>query len=135
MGAPPNTRGEGPRSMVRASRRRATRGRTGSCTPPAIPAGSRWTPPAPAARGSARPRSRGVPRRDVPGRVHIRVAGETAGRAHEARLTLARLRIHVPACATALRSERGVNLLDAAGRLVLQSAHQEAPARPHDLPV
>ena len=83
----------------------------------------------------ASPRSHGVPRRDVPGRIHICVAGETAGRAYKARLALARLRIHVPACATALRSERGVNLLDPAGRLVLQSARQEAPTRPHDLPV
>src|SRR6266480_1715478 len=83
----------------------------------------------------ASPRSHGVPRRDVPGRVHIRVAGEIAGRAHEARLALARLRIHVPTCATALRSERGVDLLNPAGRLILQSAHQQAPARPHDLSV
>jgi hypothetical protein len=45
----------------------------------------------------ASPRSNGVPRRDVPGRVHISVAGKTAGRAHEARLTLARLRVYVPA--------------------------------------
>ena len=41
----------------------------------------------------ASPRSHGVPRRDVPGRIHICVAGETAGRALEDGLTLARLRI------------------------------------------
>ena len=44
----------------------------------------------------ASPRSHGVPRRDVPGRIHVRVAGETAGCATEDGLTLARLRITCP---------------------------------------
>ena len=81
------------------------------------------------------PRSHGVPRRDVSGRIQISVAGETAGRAHEARLALARLRIHVPACRASLTGERGTYLLHPAGRLVLQSAYQQPPARCHDLAV
>ena len=63
----------------------------------------------------ASPRSHGVPRRDVPGRVHVRVAGETAGCACEARLALARLRIHMPARRAALAGERGSDLLHPAG--------------------
>jgi hypothetical protein len=81
------------------------------------------------------PRSHGVPRRDVSGRIQICVAGETAGRAHEARLALARLRIHVPACRASLTGERGTYLLHPAGHLVLQSAYQQPPARCHDLAV
>ena len=83
----------------------------------------------------ASPRSPGVPRRDVPGRIHVRVAGETAGSAHQARLALTRLRIHVPARRAALARERGSDLLHPAGRLVLQPAHQQAPPRPQDPPV
>jgi hypothetical protein len=47
---------------------------------------------------AASPRSHGVPRRDVPGRIHISVVGVSASRAHEPRLALARVRIHLPAC-------------------------------------
>jgi hypothetical protein len=83
----------------------------------------------------ASPRSHGVPRRDVPGRVHISVAGEPAGRACEARLALARLRVHVPARRAPLTGESGSYLLHAAGRLVLQSANQQPPARCHNLAV
>ena len=83
----------------------------------------------------ASPRSHGVPRRDIPGRVHISVAGVSAGSAREARLTLARLRIHFPARRAALASKRRTDLLHPAGRFVLQPAHQQAPARPQDLPV
>ena len=83
----------------------------------------------------ASPRSHGVPRRDVDGRVHVRVAGETAGRAQEARLALARLPIHVPARRAPLARERGSDLLHPAGGLVLQPADQQPPAGPQDLPV
>ena len=83
----------------------------------------------------ASPRSHGVPRRDVSGRIHISVAGETAGRAHEARLALARLRIHVPARRASLTGEHRTYLLHPAWRLVLQSAYQQPPARCHDLAV
>ena len=83
----------------------------------------------------ASPRSHGVPRRDVPGCVHIRVAGETAGRTREARLALARLRIHVPARRASLTGERRTYLFHPAGCLVLQSAYQQPPARCHDLAV
>jgi len=68
----------------------------------------------------ASPRSHGVPRRDVPGRVHVCVVGETAGRAHEARLVLTRLRIHMPARRAPLTRKRGSDLLHPAGCLVLQ---------------
>ncbi len=83
----------------------------------------------------ASPRSHGVPRRDVPGRVHVSVAGETAGRAHEPRLALTRPRIHQPACRAPLARKRGINLLHPARRLLRQPPHQQAPPRPQDPPV
>src|SRR6266571_7886188 len=45
----------------------------------------------------ASPRSHGVPRRDVPRRVHVRVAGVTAGSAPEDGLALTRVLVHLPA--------------------------------------
>jgi hypothetical protein len=83
----------------------------------------------------ASPRSHGVPRRDVPCRIHISIAGETAGSAHEARLALARLRVHVPARRATLARVMRLDLLYPAGCLLSQSADKEAPARPQDLPV
>src|SRR5450631_1525564 len=83
----------------------------------------------------ASPRSHGVPRRDVPGRVHVRVAGEGAGRAHKARLALTRLWVHVPARRAPLAGVVRRDLLDPAGGFVLQAADQQSPARPQDLPV
>jgi hypothetical protein len=83
----------------------------------------------------ASPRSHGVPRRDVPGRVHISVTSETTDGAQEARLALARPPVHLPARRAALARERGFDLLHPAGRLVFQAAHQKAPARPQDAPV
>ena len=83
----------------------------------------------------ASPRSHGEPRRDVPSRVHVSVAGETAGRTYEARLALARLRIHVPAHRAALTAERGTDLLHSAGRLVHQPMHHQSPTRPQDLTI
>ena len=50
----------------------------------------------------ASPRSHGVPRRDVPGRVHVRVACVSAGGAPEDGLALARPRVHLPARRAAL---------------------------------
>src|SRR5882724_6594150 len=47
--------------------------------------------------GVASPCFHGVPRRAVPCRVHVRVAGVSAGRAAEVGLALARLPVHVPA--------------------------------------
>jgi hypothetical protein len=83
----------------------------------------------------ASPRSHGVPRRDVPGRVHISVANETAGRAGEPRLALTRCRIHVSARRTPLTAEGGLDLLHSARRLVLQSTYQQAPPGPQDLAI
>jgi hypothetical protein len=83
----------------------------------------------------ASPRSHGVPRRDVLGRVHVSVVGETAGRACEARLALARLPIHVSARRAPLAREGGSDLLHPTGSLLLQPTHQQPPARPQDLPV
>ena len=83
----------------------------------------------------ASPRSHGVPRRDVDGRVHVRVAGETAGGAPEDGLTLTRLRIHLPARRAPLARERGSDLLDPARGLVLQPAYQQTPPGPQDPPV
>ena len=89
----------------------------------------------PPRRPGASPRSHGVPRRDVPGRVHVSVAGETAGRAPETRLALAGPPIHVPARRAPLARVRGIDLLYPAGALSCSSARQQAPARPQDLPV
>jgi hypothetical protein len=83
----------------------------------------------------ASPRSHGVPRRDVPGRIHISVAGETAGRAHEVRLALTRLPVHMPARRAPLACESGFDLLHPAGCLLFQSAHQQAPSGSEDAPV
>ena len=83
----------------------------------------------------ASPRSHGVPRRDVPSRVHVSVAGETTGCADEARLALARLRIHVPARRAALAAKRRIDLLYTTEGLVFQSANQQSPARGENAPV
>jgi hypothetical protein len=83
----------------------------------------------------ASPRSHGVPRRDVPRRVHVSIFGETAGRAREVRLTLARLPVHVPARRAALARERGFDLLDPSGSFLLKPTHQQSPARPQDLAI
>ena len=83
----------------------------------------------------ASPRSHGVPRRDIPGRVHISVAGVSAGGAPEEGLILTRLRVHMPARRAPLARERGVDLLRPAGRLVLQAADQQAPPGRQDAPV
>ena len=81
------------------------------------------------------PRSHGGPRRDVPGRVHISMAGVTAGRAHEPRLALTRLRIHQPARRAPLARERGINLHHPARRLLFQTPHQQTPPGSQDAPV
>ena len=83
----------------------------------------------------ASPRSHGVPRRDVPSRVHIGVTGVSAGGAPEDGLALARLRVHLPARRAALARERGFDTLHSAGSLLLQAVHQQAPPGSQDLPV
>ena len=80
----------------------------------------------------ASPRSHGVPRRDVPGRVQVGVAGEATDHACEESLALAALRCDVPARAGTLTCERGADSLNPAGGLVFQPAHQFAPARSHN---
>ena len=59
----------------------------------------------------ASPRSHGVPRRDVDGRVDVRVAGETAGSAPEHGLALTRAPVHLPARRAPLARQRGSDLL------------------------
>ena len=76
-----------------------------------------------------------MPCGDVPGRVHISVAGEIAGDAGEEGLALAALRCDMPARRATLARVRGTDLLHPAGCLVLQAAHQQAPARGQDAPV
>ena len=66
------------------------------------------------AQRQALPRGHGMPCRDVPGRIHVRVKRETAGGTPEDGLALARLRVHVPARRAALARIRGIDLLDAA---------------------
>jgi hypothetical protein len=81
------------------------------------------------------PRSHGVPRRDIPGRVYISVERETAGSAPEDGLTLARLPVHLPARRATLARVMRVDLFHPAGRLLFQTTDQQAPARPQDLSI
>jgi hypothetical protein len=81
------------------------------------------------------PRSHGVPRRDVPCRVHVSVKRETTGCAPESGLALARLPVHMPAHAAALARKRGAYLVDSARGLIVQAADQQSPSRREDLPV
>src|SRR6185437_9797537 len=60
------------------------------------------------------------------------IAGVSAGRAAEPRLALARLRIHVPARRAPLARKRRTDLLHPAGRLLLQTAYQQAPPGSQD---
>src|SRR5690242_19171858 len=76
-----------------------------------------------------------MPCGDVPGRVHISVAGEGASDAGEEGLALAALRCDMPARRAMLAGVRGTDLLHTAGRFVLQAAYQQAPARGQDAPV
>jgi hypothetical protein len=75
----------------------------------------------------ASPRSHGVPRRDVPGRIHISVTGETAGSAPEHGLTLTRSPVHLPARRAPLARQRGFNLLHPARGLVLDGEVPDVP--------
>ena len=83
----------------------------------------------------ASPRVHGVPRRDVSGRVHVSVADISTDSAGEARLALARPRVHMSARRAALARVRGWYPLDPAGRLAFQPAQQQTPARGEDAPV
>jgi hypothetical protein len=83
----------------------------------------------------ASPRSHRMPCGDIPGRIHISVAGELAGCATEEGLALAALRCDVPARRAALAGECGADLLDPSGSFLLQTVHQQAPARAKDAPV
>jgi hypothetical protein len=84
---------------------------------------------------AASPRSHGVPRRDIHSRVHISMAGVSAGSAPEDGLALARLRIHLPARRAPLARKRRIDLLYPARRLLFQAAHHQAPRGSQDLPV
>jgi len=83
----------------------------------------------------ASPRSHGVPRRDVPGRVHVSVDLKAAGAAPESRLALSRFRVAVPAARTGLRGVRRTYPLDPPGGLIFKTAYQQPPAGPQDSPV
>src|SRR4029077_10434955 len=60
----------------------------------------------------ASPRSHGVPRRDVSGRVCVSVVGVPAGYAAEQGLALAAVRCDVPACRAPLAGEMRSYLFD-----------------------
>ena len=83
----------------------------------------------------ASPRSHRMPCGDVPGCIHVRIAGIVAGDAGKEGLALAALPRDMPARRATLAGERGANLLHPAGCLVDQTVYQQAPARPHDLAV
>ncbi len=77
----------------------------------------------------------GMPCGDVPGRVHVSIAGISAGHAAEQGLVLATARCDVPAPRAALARVRGTYLLDPARGLVLKAADQQAPPAGQDAPV
>ena len=83
----------------------------------------------------ASPRSHGVPRRDVPGRVHVSIAGESAGSTTENGLALARASVHLPARRAALTRVLRLDFLHPAGCLLFQAAHQQSPPGLKDAPV
>ena len=83
----------------------------------------------------ASPRSHGMPCRDVPGRIYVRVAGKTTRPAAEDGLALARSPMHGPAGAASLRRVREVYSFDPVCSFVLEPPHQQTPARGEDLPV
>src|SRR3954452_19406148 len=72
---------------------------------------------------------------DIPGRVHVSVAGEAAGPAPETRLALASFPVHDPARRASLARVRGVDLDNPAGCLVLQAFDQGTPGIGEDAPV
>ena len=80
----------------------------------------------------ASPRSHGVPRRDVPSRVYVSIAGITAGGALEDGLALARIPVHLSARRALLARVRGDDLLHSAGSFLLQATDKQAPSRPHN---
>jgi hypothetical protein len=83
----------------------------------------------------ASPRSHGVPRRDVPGRIYIGITCKPTVSADEERLALARLRIHMPAGRATLARISRSNTFNPPGGLVIQSPNKHAPSRPEDAPV
>jgi len=83
----------------------------------------------------ASPRSHRMPCGDVPGRVHVRVAGEIAGDAGEEGLALAALRCDMLARRATLARVRGTDLLHPARGLILQATYQQAPRRSENAPV
>ena len=83
----------------------------------------------------ASPRSHGVPRRDVSGRVHVSVTDIPAGHAGEEGLALAALRCDAPTCAATLRCERWTDSLYSAWCFVFQPTHEQAPARTQDFSI
>jgi len=83
----------------------------------------------------ASPRFHGVPRRDVPCRVHISIAGVSAGHAQIEGLALAALLRDMPTRRAAQARESRCYLLDPSRGLVLKATDQEAPAGPLDTSV
>jgi len=85
----------------------------------------------------ASPRSHGMPRRDIPGRVYISVDRQAAGAAPEPRLALSRFRVAVPAARVGLRRIRGVvpqhRLLGRRGEQAIPG-HANTLAKTTDIP-
>jgi hypothetical protein len=83
----------------------------------------------------ASPRSHGVPRRDVHCRVHVSVAGVSAGGAPEDGLALARLPVHHPARRAALARERRFDPFNPSRCLLVEATYQQTPPRTQDASV
>ena len=80
----------------------------------------------------ASPRLHGVPRRDVPRRVHVSVGGISAGSTPEGGLALTRLPVHLPACRAALARVVRRYPFHPSGCLLVQSASKQTPPRLQD---
>ncbi|TQM00306.1 hypothetical protein FB559_6017 [Actinoallomurus bryophytorum] len=94
----------------------------------------RFTVHGPAQR-PASPRGHRPPDGDVLGRIHVRMIGVPTGATTEDRLALTAFRSTVPTGIANLRSERGIDPLHPARRLVLQTCHQQAPSSSVNGPV
>jgi hypothetical protein len=89
----------------------------------------------PPAQRRASPRSHGVPRRDVPGGVHVSVAAVSASPAPEDSLALASLPVDSLALRARLARVPRINLLNPASGLVLQPGSERGPGAVQDGPV
>jgi hypothetical protein len=95
----------------------------------------RFTLHRPSQNSAVSTRCHDMPCRDICGRVHVGVRPVPASHANESRLALATLRCDVLAGVTGLRRVPSFDLLDPAGRFLLQPGHEQTPTGFEDAPV